>query len=109
GARAAAERTRTSRLLAAGRDLRVPLHTAEEALRRLAELRAGPASPEAARLVDGARTAVRRATQLVTDLDELSRLHAGALDLYLRPVDLDEALAAALDDLGPGRRPIAVR
>ncbi|WP_327300098.1 hypothetical protein [Streptomyces goshikiensis] len=45
---------------------------------------------------------MRRAVQLLSDLDELSRLHAGALDLYLRPVDLDELLTAVLDDLGPG-------
>ncbi|THA40179.1 hypothetical protein [Streptomyces sp. A1547] len=44
---------------------------------------------------------MRRAGRLVTDLDELSR-HAGALDLYLRPVDLDEVLTAVLDALGPG-------
>ncbi|MEU9125807.1 DUF4118 domain-containing protein [Streptomyces sp. NPDC048506] len=104
-----AERTRASLLLAAGRDLRLPLRAAEEALARLDVVGAGPASQETARLVGSARTAVRRATQLVTDLDELSRLHAGALDLYLRPVDLDEALAAALDDLGPGGHTIVVR
>ncbi|MYV76493.1 hypothetical protein GT352_21530 [Streptomyces sp. SID1046] len=45
---------------------------------------------------------MRRTVQLLSDLDELSRLHAGALDLYLRPVDLDELLTAVLDDLGPG-------
>ncbi|MFI2187039.1 DUF4118 domain-containing protein [Streptomyces sioyaensis] len=106
---AAAERTRAALLLAAGRDLRVPLHTADEALARLGDLRGDRASQETAHLLDAARAAVRRATQLVTDLDDLSRLHAGALDLYPRPVDLDEALAAALDDLGPGGHTIDVR
>ncbi|MFI7094309.1 sensor histidine kinase [Streptomyces lydicus] len=106
---AAAERTRASLLLAAGRDLQVPLHTADEALARLGDRRGGAPPQKTAHLLDTARAAVRRATQLVTDLDELSRLHAGALDLYLRPVDLDEALAAALDDLGPGGHTIVVR
>ncbi|WP_244943571.1 DUF4118 domain-containing protein [Streptomyces inhibens] len=102
---AASERTRASLLLAAGRDLRVPLHAADEALAHVGDLRGRTASQETARLLDTTRTAVGRATQLVTDLDELSRLHAGALDLYLRPVDLNEAL----DDLGPGGHTIIVR
>ncbi|MGO4759999.1 sensor histidine kinase KdpD, partial [Streptomyces sp. 2MCAF27] len=42
-----------------------------------------------------------------TELDEQVRPRAGAL--YLRPVDLDEALTAALDDLGPGGHSISLR
>lgn len=83
-----------------------PLRTAEESLNRLSDrlagTSAGPVGPQAARLLDTAHAAVRRAGRLVTDLDDLSRLYGGALDLYLRPVDLDEALTAALDNLGPG-------
>ncbi len=103
----AAEHTHASLLLAAGRDLRAPLQAAEDALVRLSETH--PASPgpegtheEAQQLLHTARSCLRRAARFVADLDDLSRLHAGALELYLRPVDLDEALAAALDDLGPG-------
>ncbi|MET9383340.1 DUF4118 domain-containing protein [Streptomyces sp. NPDC002928] len=103
------ERTRASLLLAAGRDLRAPLRTAEEALVRLRGRLAGERAQEAAQLLDTARAAVHRAAQLVTDLDDLSRLHAGALDLYLRPVDLNEVLGAALDDLGPGGHSIVLR
>ncbi len=40
-----------------------------------------------------------RAAQEAADLE--ARLTAGTLQTYLRPVDLDEVLAAALDDLGP--------
>ncbi|MFE1931234.1 DUF4118 domain-containing protein [Streptomyces sp. NPDC059474] len=105
---AAAERTRASLLLTASHDLRAPLHSAEDALVRLRDLRPTGPSREASRLLAAARSAVRRAAQLVTDLDDLSRLHAGALDLYLRPVDLDEALTAALDDLGTSGRTIAL-
>ena len=43
-----------------------------------------------------------RIGRLITDLSDLSLLHAGALEIYLRPVDLDDVIAAALDDLGPG-------
>ncbi|MFF3128614.1 DUF4118 domain-containing protein [Streptomyces sp. NPDC057908] len=104
-----AERTRASLLLAAGRDLRAPLHTAEAALVRLRRRRADAPASEEAQLLDAARAAVHRAAQLVTDLDDVSRLHAGALDLYLRPVDLNEVLGAALDDLGPGGHSIVLR
>ncbi|MEE1806644.1 sensor histidine kinase [Streptomyces sp. BE133] len=103
-----AERTRASLLLAAGRDLRAPLHTAEAALVRLRHRRADAPAPEEAQLLDAARAAVHRAAQLVTDLDDVSRLHAGAFDLYLRPVDLNEVLGAALDDLGPGGHSIVL-
>ncbi|MFG2483245.1 sensor histidine kinase [Streptomyces virginiae] len=98
GLRAEAEHTRASLLLTASRDLRGPLRTADEALDGLG---VGTDTRES-RALSIARSSVRRAVQLVSDLDELSRLHAGALDLYLRPVDLDELLTAVLDDLGPG-------
>ncbi|MFE6491744.1 DUF4118 domain-containing protein [Streptomyces sp. NPDC057748] len=104
-----AERTRASLLLAAERDLRAPLHTAEEALVHLRHRRGAATVPEEAQLLEVAHAAVHRAAQLVTDLDDVSRLHAGALDLYLRPVDLNEMLGAALDDLGPGGHSIILR
>ncbi|MFD9813383.1 DUF4118 domain-containing protein [Streptomyces sp. NPDC059080] len=103
-----AERTRASLLLAAGRDLRAPLRAAEKALVRLRR-GAGKRTRDEKRLLDTAHAAVHRAGQLVADLDDLSRLHAGALELYLRPVDLNEALGAALDDLGPGGHSIALQ
>jgi two-component system sensor histidine kinase KdpD len=64
--------------------------------------------PGQAVLLADARRAVDRVGRLVDDLRDLSRLHAGAVETYLRPVDLDEVLADCLDDLGPGRRHITV-
>ncbi len=46
--------------------------------------------------------AVRRAAQVVAGLADRDRLQGRALDLYLRPIGLDEILTAVLDDLGPG-------
>ncbi|MDT0468795.1 sensor histidine kinase [Streptomyces gibsoniae] len=92
---ATAERTRASLIRAADRDLRERLRTADEALAR--------------QDTDAARVAVRRAAQVVADLADLDRLQGGALDLYLRPIGLDEVLTAVLDDLGPGGRTIQVR
>ena len=102
-----ADHTRTSLLLAAGSDLRAPLRATEDALIRLDEIHTGTShqgetAEEVRHLTHTARTSVSRAARFVADLDDLSRLHAGALELYFRPVDLDEALTAALDDLGPG-------
>ena len=47
-------------------------------------------------------------SRLVDDLSDLSRLHAGAMETYLRPVDLDEVMAACLDDLGPGSQHVTL-
>jgi two-component system, OmpR family, sensor histidine kinase KdpD len=59
-------------------------------------------------LIAEAARAVDQVSRLVDDLRDLSRLHAGAVETYLRPVDLDEPLAAALDDLGPGRQEVTL-
>jgi two-component system, OmpR family, sensor histidine kinase KdpD len=61
-----------------------------------------------AALLAEASCAVDRVSSLVNDLGDLSRLHAGAVETYLRTVDLDEVLTAALDDLGPGSQDITV-
>ena len=47
--------------------------------------------------------------RLLADMGDLTRLHAGAVETYLRPVGIDEVVEAALDDLGPGGRHIGVR
>lgn len=98
---AAAERTRASLLLRAGRELRAVLHGADDALARLRR-DGSPSVQERDRLLDSARSSVRRAGRLVGALDVLSKLQGGALALALRPVELSEVLMAALDDLGPG-------
>ncbi|MER5933628.1 DUF4118 domain-containing protein [Streptomyces sp. NPDC002054] len=103
GLRADAEHTRATLLLTASRELRGPLRAAGEAL---TGLRKPLSDPEQDGLLDTARSSVRHAARLVSDLDALSRLHVGALDLYLRPVDLDDVVTAVLDDLGPGGRTI---
>lgn len=44
----------------------------------------------------------------IDDLDDLCRVDTGGLDMQLRPVELDDVLAAALDDLGPSGRRLVV-
>lgn len=105
GARAAAEGDRASVLALAVRDLRASLATTGAALTRLAE--DGP-PVERGRLLAEARHSARRAERLAADLEDLGRLHTGAWELRLRPVDVGEVLTTVLDDLGPGGRTISV-
>ena len=72
-------------------------------------LAAGADTPDdRAALLGIARRAVDQVSRLIDDLSDLSRLHAGAVETYLRPVDLDEVMAACLDDLGPGSQHITL-
>ena len=95
--------SRAALLAATGESAHEQLAVARSAL---AEITAEDPA-QAARLA-GARRAVDRLSRLVDDLRDLSRVHAGAVETYLRPVDLDEVLADCLDDLGPGRRHITL-
>ena len=95
-------RSRSALLAATGQYAGGQLAEAQAALAALADHGAAATPDDRAALIATARRAVDRIGRLVADLSDLSRLHAGALETYLRPVDLDEVIAAALDDLGPG-------
>ena len=111
-------RSRAALLAATGETAREQLATARAALAALAAAEAdGPASRAAAgplaqrpcaTMLAAARHAVDQVSRLVDDLSDLSRLHAGAVETYLRPVDLDEVMAACLDDLGPGSQQVTL-
>jgi two-component system, OmpR family, sensor histidine kinase KdpD len=75
--------------------------TAQGAVARLADP-APRTTEEDAALCASAGRALEQVARLVNDAGDLSRLHTGALETYLRPVDLDEVIAASLEDLGPG-------
>ena len=109
--RAAGLRSRTALLAATGENAREHLAAARTALTTLAASEDHQASLTAAdrvRLLAEAARAVDQVSRLVDDLNDLSRLHAGAVETYLRPVDLDEVLAASLDDLGPGGQEVTL-
>ena len=98
--------SRAALLAATGQRARQQLAAATTALTTLA---AGADLPDdRAALVGVARRAVDQVSRLVDDLSDLSRLHAGAVETYLRPVDLDEVMAACLDDLGPGSQHVTL-
>ncbi len=100
-------RSRAALLAATSERARQQLAAATAALTALAE--AGADAPDdRAALLTTARHAVDQVSRLIGDLSDLSRLHAGAVETYLRPVDLDEVMAACLDDLGPGSQHITL-
>jgi two-component system, OmpR family, sensor histidine kinase KdpD len=104
-------RSRTALLAATGENAHEQLAAARTALTTLAaseDHRTVLAPADRVRLLAQAARAVDQVSRLVDDLRDLSRLHAGAVETYLRPVDLDEVLAACMDDLGPGRQEVAL-
>lgn len=99
---AADAHSRAALLAATGRQAREQLEKADTALAGLADPGAGAIADERAALVADARRAVAHVSRLIDDLRDLRRVQSGAVETHLRPVDLDEVLAAALEDLGPG-------
>jgi two-component system sensor histidine kinase KdpD len=95
---AAWHRSRWTVLAAASQDVRKQTAAARAAL---SDIAADDSGNRAAKLAAAWR-ALHRIDRLAADLGALGRLHAGALETYLRPVDVDEVLTAVLDDLGPG-------
>ena len=104
-------RSRTALLAATGENAHEQLADARTALTTLAaseDHRTVLAPADRVRLLAQAARAVDQVSRLVDDLRDLSRLHAGAVETYLRPVDLDEVLTACMDDLGPGRQEVTL-
>ena len=105
---AADSHSRSALLAATGQQAREQLQKADAALAVLTDPATAITPGERAARAADARRAVARISMLLTDLRDLRRLQAGALDTYLRAVDLDEVLAAALEDLGPGGPPVTL-
>jgi two-component system sensor histidine kinase KdpD len=98
---AEAERTRTALLAAVSHDLRSPLASAKAAVTSLRDSDVSWSAGEQAELLATADESLDRLTRLVDNLLDMSRLTAGALSVFTRPVGLDDVVPRALDDLGP--------
>ena len=94
-------------LLAAQRDMQAPLADMQTTLDRLDAQDALSADQRHA-LAATARTRLAPIATFITDLQNLSQARAGALDIHLKPVELDDVLFAALDVLGPRGHDIVV-
>jgi two-component system sensor histidine kinase KdpD len=104
-----ADRMRTALLAAVSHDLRSPLASAKAAVGSLRSHDVTWTPQDREELLATADESLDRLIRLVENLLDLSRLQAGALSVFLRPVALDELIPLALDDLGPGGHDVVVR
>jgi two-component system, OmpR family, sensor histidine kinase KdpD len=105
---AAADRMRTALLAAVSHDFRTPLASAKAAVTSLRSPDVNWPAEDRDELLATADESLDRLTHLVDNLLDMSRLQAGALSLFPRPVGLDEIVSRALDNLDPAARGITV-
>ena len=96
---AAADKLRTALLRAVGHDLRSPLASAKAAVTSLRGSDVDWTETERAELLATADESLDRLTRLVDNLLDMSRLQAGALSVFSRPMALDEVVPGVLTDL----------
>jgi two-component system sensor histidine kinase KdpD len=104
-----ADRMRTALLTAVSHDLRSPLASAKAAVDSLRSQDVTWTPQDREELLATADESLNRLIRLVENLLDLSRLQAGALSVFIRPVALDELIPLALDDLGPGGHDVVVQ
>jgi two-component system, OmpR family, sensor histidine kinase KdpD len=105
---AEADRMRTALLTAVSHDLRSPLASAKAAVTSLRSPEVHWTKSDRDELLATADESLDRLTRLVDNLLDMSRLQAGALSLFPRPVGVDEIVARSLDDLGGLSKPVLV-
>jgi two-component system sensor histidine kinase KdpD len=105
---AAADKMRTALLAAVSHDLRTPLASAKAAVTSLRSRDVDWDKEDEDELLATADESLDRLAHLVDNLLDMSRLQAGALAVFPRPARMDEVVARALDDLGPGSRAVVV-
>jgi two-component system sensor histidine kinase KdpD len=97
---AEADKLRTALLRAVGHDLRSPLASAKAAVTSLRSSDVEWSPAELDELLVTADESLDRLTRLVDNLLDLSRLQAGVLPIFTRPMAVDEVLPGALADTG---------
>jgi two-component system sensor histidine kinase KdpD len=105
---AEADRMRTALLTAVSHDLRTPLASAKAAVTSLRSPEVHWTKTDRDELLATADESLDRLARLVDNLLDMSRLQAGALSLFPRPVGVDEIVARSLDDLGPRSQRVVV-
>jgi two-component system sensor histidine kinase KdpD len=104
-----ADRMRTALLAAVSHDLRSPLASAKAAVGSLRSHDVAWTPQDRDELLATADESLDRLIRLVENLLDMSRLQAGVLSVFVRPVALDEVVPLALDDLGPEGHDVVVR
>ncbi len=105
---AAADRMRTALLRAVSHDLRTPLAAATAAVTSLRSADVDWGAEDREELLATADESLQTLAHLVGNLLDMSRLEAGVLSVFPRPVGLEEIVARSLDDLGPAGRSVLV-
>jgi two-component system, OmpR family, sensor histidine kinase KdpD len=103
---AEANKVRTALLAAVGHDLRTPLATAKAVVSGLRSPEVAISDDDRAELLETAEQALDRLTGLVGNLLDMSRLQAGVMPVEMRPIEVDDVLAQALDALGLAPRTV---
>jgi two-component system sensor histidine kinase KdpD len=99
---------RSALLRAVSHDFRTPLATITAAASGLQQADASFTDDDRTQLLAEIVTAADRLERMVRDLLDMSRLEAGAIDLALVPVALEEVVAAALASAAPPPGRVAV-
>jgi two-component system sensor histidine kinase KdpD len=99
---AEANKMRTALLAAVGHDLRTPLAAAKASVSSLRSPDIQLDPEDRVELLAAADESLDKLAALVDNLLDMSRLQAGALSIDVEPVALDEVVARAVDDYGPG-------
>jgi two-component system sensor histidine kinase KdpD len=107
-AAAQADRARTLLLAAVSRDLRTPLAAAKAAVGGLRCRDIQLTADDHDELLATAEESLDLLAHLAASLLDVSRLHAGALPVFPRPVDLAEIVTSSLGSLGPPAQEVKV-
>lgn len=99
---AATDRVRSALLSAVGHDLRKPLAAATAAVSGLRSADDTWSDADKAELLTTAEESLRALAALLTNLLDVSRLEAGVLGVSIEPVDTEDAITRALDELHLG-------
>jgi len=102
GPLAETDRVRSALLSAISHDLRRPLTAATAAVSGLRSREVTWSDADREELLATADESLQTLSSLVTDLLDVSRLQAGVLGVFLAPVDVEDVILPALDELGLG-------
>ena len=109
GTLAEVDKLRTALLSAVSHDFRTPLASAKAAVTSLRSHDVHFSDDDREELLATADESLDRLVRLVENLLDMSRLQAGALGLNPQPISIAEAIAKALDDLGPAGRGVRIQ
>ncbi|MEX0666707.1 MAG: ATP-binding protein, partial [Acidimicrobiia bacterium] len=104
----ATDRLRTALLDVVSHDLRTPLATIKASLTSLLETGVAWSPSETRSFLQEAVEQTERLNRMVGRLLDASRLQAGAMHVFFRPIGLDEVVSSALSSLGHSSERVSV-